>query len=263
MEFKKAEERNMRADTNKLLKIGEFAKVANVSIRTLRFYDKKNLMKPSGYSSSGYRLYNFEDLLKLEQIIALKFFGLSLAEIKEIIEDDKIDLTKALKIQKEAIDQKIEYYKLLKKAINKAEKSIQNSDKIDWQKIINIIEVVKMDKTSKWVKQFYTSEQLNKIKRHEYTQEQATEDAEKWNNLIADVRVNMDKDPSSQIVQELADRWTDLINQFTMGDESIMGSLKNVYANVGSAPSEFKDFNQKNADVYKFMNILLEKRKGK
>ena len=40
---------------------GEFAKKANVSIRTIRYYDKQGLLKPAGMSEAGYRLYTDSD----------------------------------------------------------------------------------------------------------------------------------------------------------------------------------------------------------
>lgn len=43
---------------------GVFAKKAGVTIRTIRFYDKENLLKPSGYSASGYRLYFLKSSIK-------------------------------------------------------------------------------------------------------------------------------------------------------------------------------------------------------
>lgn len=48
---------------------GEFAKKANVSIRTIRYYDKQGLLKPAGMSEAGYRLYTDSDFAKLQKIL--------------------------------------------------------------------------------------------------------------------------------------------------------------------------------------------------
>ena len=58
-----------------LLKVGQLAKQICLSVRTLHHYDKIGLLKPMLRQSNGYRLYSEEDLVKLQQIIALKFFG--------------------------------------------------------------------------------------------------------------------------------------------------------------------------------------------
>jgi DNA-binding transcriptional MerR regulator len=58
----------------------------SVSIRTLRYYDKVGLLSPSQYTEAGYRLYTDADLLRLQQILALKFLGFSLEEIKHCLQ---------------------------------------------------------------------------------------------------------------------------------------------------------------------------------
>lgn len=63
----------------------ELSQLTQVSVRTLHHYDKIGLLKPSMRLSNGYRLYSETDLLKLQQIIALKFFGFELAQIKLLL----------------------------------------------------------------------------------------------------------------------------------------------------------------------------------
>ena len=60
---------------------GKFAKLANVSERTLRYYDMIGLLSPSKKESNGYRKYGMEDLRKLQKIILLKKLGFPLEEI--------------------------------------------------------------------------------------------------------------------------------------------------------------------------------------
>ena len=60
---------------------GEFARMAHVTIRTIRYYDKKGLLKPSFVNESGYRMYSDEDFLRLQKILSLKYLGFSLKEI--------------------------------------------------------------------------------------------------------------------------------------------------------------------------------------
>ena len=63
---------------------GEFAKKAHVTLRTIRYYDKQNILVPSARTESGARLYTDEDLAKLQQILLLKYLGFSLEDIREI-----------------------------------------------------------------------------------------------------------------------------------------------------------------------------------
>ncbi len=67
-----------------MYKIGEFAKVSGISIRTLRFYDNIDLFKPDDIDLfTGYRYYSEERLEEIQLIMWLKDLGFSLEEIKE------------------------------------------------------------------------------------------------------------------------------------------------------------------------------------
>src|SRR5262245_24745220 len=79
---------------------GQFARKAAVSIRTLRYYDQEGLLAPSGYTESGYRLYSDGDLVNLQQILALKFLGFSLEEIKVLLRSRPHSLQDVLAQQK-------------------------------------------------------------------------------------------------------------------------------------------------------------------
>ena len=69
---------------NMLYKIGEFSKLANSPIKTLRYYDEINLFKPKEIDLfSGYRYYSEEQLKDLKIILSLKEVGFSLEEIKK------------------------------------------------------------------------------------------------------------------------------------------------------------------------------------
>ena len=63
---------------------GEFAKKANVTVRTIRYYDKQNILKPSYVTDTGVRFYTDSDFTRLQQILLLKYLGFSLDDIKNM-----------------------------------------------------------------------------------------------------------------------------------------------------------------------------------
>lgn len=79
--------------------IKELSKLTQVSVRTLHHYDEIGLLKPSVRQPNGYRLYSEKDLLNLELIQALKFFGFSLSQIANLMEKNS-DLLSHLYAQK-------------------------------------------------------------------------------------------------------------------------------------------------------------------
>ena len=76
-------------------KANEFARLTGVTVRTLHHYDRLGLLKPSGRTPAGYRLYGERDFARLQQIVILKFIGFPLNQIKEILDRDSLPLTAA------------------------------------------------------------------------------------------------------------------------------------------------------------------------
>lgn len=70
-----------------MLKIGEFSKIAQVSVKTLRYYDRMGLLKPAHIDRySGYRYYSLEQLMRLNRILALKDLDFTLEQISELLQ---------------------------------------------------------------------------------------------------------------------------------------------------------------------------------
>lgn len=73
--------------------------MTSLTVRSLQYYDDIGLLKPITRSSTGYRLYSENDLLRLQQITTLKFLGFSLTAIKKIIENPSFDIMASVHIQ--------------------------------------------------------------------------------------------------------------------------------------------------------------------
>jgi DNA-binding transcriptional MerR regulator len=72
-----------------MIRIGDFSKLSRISVKTLRFYDEMDLLKPVEVDRfSGYRYYEYGQLARLNRILALKDLGFSLEEIRKLLEDD-------------------------------------------------------------------------------------------------------------------------------------------------------------------------------
>lgn len=68
-----------------MFKIGDFARINKVSVKTLRHYDEIGILQPDKTNiNSGYRYYSAEQMVRLNQILAFKEAGFSLSEIADI-----------------------------------------------------------------------------------------------------------------------------------------------------------------------------------
>lgn len=134
---------------NKFYTSGQFAKKANVSIRTVRYYDKQGLLKPAGMSEGGYRLYTDSDFAKLQKILSLKYLGFSLDEIRSItINDDDNDYVEAsLRLQLNLIRKRIEHLKLVEQTLTETSRLVTDNQAVDWNKILHLIHITNMEKS--------------------------------------------------------------------------------------------------------------------
>ena len=146
---------------------GEFARMAHVTIRTIRYYDKKGLLKPSFVNESGYRMYSDEDFLRLQKILSLKYLGFSLKEISNMtIHDTSSDILESLKMQIDLVQKKIENMNQMEHALQNTMQIVQQTNQIDWNEILNLIHLTDMEKML--VEQYKNGANLNiRISLHE------------------------------------------------------------------------------------------------
>lgn len=89
--------------TEGMIGIGEMARRAGVSVRTLRHYDAIGLLQPAQVTQAGYRLYNGAAMARLEQILFFKALGFPLEEIKTIVTHPAFDAKEAMKRQRKLL----------------------------------------------------------------------------------------------------------------------------------------------------------------
>ncbi|MDO4600702.1 MAG: methyltransferase domain-containing protein [Eubacteriales bacterium] len=130
---------------------GEFARMAHVTLRTIRYYDKQDILKPSFVTEAGARFYTDEDFARLQQILLLKYLGFSLDDIREMTIDDSDYhfMLNSLNIQLKLVKDKIEQMQLVEKAIEDTASAIQTEHTIDWSNMLNLIHLTNMEKSMK------------------------------------------------------------------------------------------------------------------
>lgn len=87
--------------------VGQMARLARVSVRTLHHYDEIGLLSPSGRTSAGYRRYDDADLDRLQQILFYRELGFPLEEIATILDDPQASPAAHLRRQHELLTVRI------------------------------------------------------------------------------------------------------------------------------------------------------------
>lgn len=140
----------------KLYLTGQFAKMANVSERTIRYYDKIGLLKPSFVMENGYRQYSEKDFIKLQKILALKHLGFSIEDIFPMVTSNQ-KFEDSLNLQISLVNSRIAHLQVLKDALQTTIRQIEN-DSFDWKDLISLVQMTNDD--SKIVEQYMDSNNL-------------------------------------------------------------------------------------------------------
>jgi len=231
----------MTKKIGRFYKTAEFAKLAGVTVRTLHHYDRLGLLKPTGRTAKGHRLYGERDFARLQQIVTLKFIGFPLKQIKNILNRDSFDLATELRSQRDIIVEQCRRLELAVKAIERVEGVLASTDVPDWEVFAEIIEVINMQNDMTWTDKYYSEEAKQKIAERAATVprdiiEQAQRD---WPALLKEVEASLGEDPASEKVQALAERWAKLVQGFTGGDAEIQKGLSKMYADKQNWPATF------------------------
>lgn len=205
------------------MKIGELAKAAGITVRTLHHYDSIGLLAPTGERESGHRLYTANDVEVLGQILAFKSMGLSLAKISVLLKQKTYDLQKTLILQEEALNANIQ-------SLQKAKRALRFLlDTLAHKKTVSTKELLSFMKEMQTMEKYYTPEQIKKLEaRYEKFSDKAQEIQKAWPVLFKKVEEAMKAGlPENNLkVQALAAEAQLYIDLFTGGDKDIEAGLE-------------------------------------
>lgn len=127
---------------------GELAKLCNVSVRTVQYYDTRNILKPTALSEGGRRLYSEEDVKRMEIICFLRDAGISLSSIEELISGEEPEKVISILIeqQEKVLAQELEERQTKLELLTQMKKELKNIDRFSIDSISDIAYVVENKK---------------------------------------------------------------------------------------------------------------------
>ena len=236
-----------------LLKVGELARQSGLTVRTLHHYDGIGLLKPSGRSEAGYRLYDADDIARLHGIQALRQLGLPLADIATVLDGDRAAPQVILQQQMNALDEQIRQAGELRERLSFIRDSLAEGHKpatTDWLRALALMATYG---------KYFSAGELRRILGGFRKIE------DEWTRLMAEVRALMDRGlgPESPQVQALARRWMALVHHWMDGDFSLMNRWGEMYLREpaahgrgGGPPTDMLHFMQRANDAR--MNLLKQ-----
>ncbi|MDE6387255.1 MAG: MerR family transcriptional regulator [Lachnospiraceae bacterium] len=211
-----------------MMTVNEVSKLTGVSIRALQYYDKIGLLRPTGYTESGYRLYDDTALETLQQILLFRELEFPLKEIKEIISRPDFDRKKALEQQiklltmkKERLENLISFAREIQiKGVMTMDFSVFDTKKLD---------EYAMQAKEQWGKTVEYKEFEQKSAGRSKEEEKAV--AKKFMQIFADFGNLKDSAPESDAVQQQVKGLQDYITQhYYQCSDEILYSLGQMYA---------------------------------
>jgi DNA-binding transcriptional MerR regulator len=200
----------------RVYRVGEVAALTRVSVRTLHHYDRIGLLRPALHSAGGYRMYGESELLRLQQILTLRYLGFPLKRIGELLDRDNFDLVASLRVQRQALHDRIAELEHISAAIGDPVERRLTSGEWPWQLVIEASQAAAAGLTrgEEMMEAYYTPEQMTRFAeaRRATPQEEIAAIEQGWTALLAEIRAAraVDLDPGSAEAGLLADRWVEL-----------------------------------------------------
>ena len=220
-----------RAIPEGFMTVGEVANKMGVTVRTLQYYDKEELLSPSAESEGGRRLYTDKDLVMLHQIISLKSLGFSLKDIKGRLNFLKTpaEVANALTEQADDIRQKIEQLQTSLSEIEQLKVEVLQIQTVDFKKYADIIVNLQMKNDSYSLIKRFDDDTLDQI-RSRFDKKSGLDFMVRLNRL-SDQIVELQKEDvpaESEQSQQVVKEYWGLIMEFTNGDMSMLPKLMEV-----------------------------------
>lgn len=238
--------------------VGEVAKKMNISVRTLQYYDQEKLLSPSSLSEGGLRLYTDKDLIKLHQVLSLKYLGFSLEEIKHrlVSLNTPEDVADALTKQALLIKEKIDALSDSLNAVKTLKTEVLQMQSVDFKKYADIIVNLQLKNENYWLIKHFDDSMLDYFRSH-FNKDSALAFFDKFNKIRDTVVIYHREHVSPESIsgQNLAKEFWNLLMEFTGGDMNLFYKLKESVENVNKVNIDWK---QQQDLVTAFLEPALE-----
>ncbi|RNB83771.1 MerR family transcriptional regulator [Brevibacillus nitrificans] len=124
-------------------KVGDLASLTGLTVRTLRYYDQIGLFSPSGHSPTGHRMYNEADIQRLQKILSLKDLGLSLEEIKRVLEGQTYSSAEIVAIQIERVRKHLKIQQKLLAELERVAEKMNQQEPLSIDAFLSLLESMK------------------------------------------------------------------------------------------------------------------------
>ncbi|MGL4202061.1 MAG: MerR family transcriptional regulator, partial [Enterobacter roggenkampii] len=205
-----------------LIQVGELAKRAGITVRTLHHYEQTGVLLPSSRSAAGYRLYNLADVQRLHMIQALAKAGLELAEIRDFLEQESLSLTELLDAQITLLDKQLRSIHTLRDRLVELRAGLLDDATPDLESWLQTLELMNM--YDRW----FSKEELQQLP---FAMQKDALSAI-WSGLVAEANALLEHHipVTDERAKDLATRWMERLEQDTAGKPEFLTRLNEMHS---------------------------------
>ena len=237
--------------------VKRLADLAGVSVRTLHYYDEVGLLRPQSRTAGGYRQYDEEAAVRLQQVMFFRELGFGLDEIRKIMSRPGFDVLEALQSHRVLLTRKAERIRELLATVDRTIDDLKGKRKMEIKEYYQgfsdeQIEKYRQEVRERWGEDTLKTSEARVIAmgKEKFAALQAEGGA-----IFQTIADNMPKGYDSSGVQELVDRWRKWLENFAhYSDEAVLG-LGQAYS---QHPDFAKFFRKVHPDLPEFLTRAIE-----
>ena len=239
--------------------VKRLADLAGVTVRTLHYYDQIDLLNPTTIADNGYRHYDDDALLRLQQILFYREMGLELLEIKTILDDPTFDVVTALESHRTVIQTKMRRLEHLIDTVDNTIDHLRGERKMkNKRKLFDGFNEEKQKEYEREARLEYGPDEVNdSINRwNSYSKDRQQAIIEDGNDIYADIAEALEagKAPQDEDVQTLLDRWREHLRHFY---EPSLDRLRGLGELYNSHPDFMANFQKLHADLPQYLEDAI------
>ncbi|MDP4152122.1 MAG: MerR family transcriptional regulator [Bacillota bacterium] len=230
-------------EDEEVFSIGELAQTVGISVRTLQYYDRINLLS-SKYTEGGRRIYTRKDIFNLQQILFFKSLGFSLNEIKENVlkQDSLVDLINVFTSQRNILSKQIENLGKIAETLDIVIAEAKTGKEITVEKLMTILILMKEGNPYSFIIRYFNEEQMAGISKRFDSQDKYYAFMQNAKEVFTKLEIlnSLDADPAGAEGQKLAKQWWDMVNEFAAGNSDMLSTLIMSGKDIDNWPIEAK-----------------------
>lgn len=236
--------------------IKQLADLANVSRRTLRYYDQIDLLKPTAVADNNYRYYDQTAVLRLQQIRFYQELEFSLDEIRQMLDKPDFDALQSLHTQKEALQQQVARLNQLIQTIDNTILHMEGKLEMDNKDLFAGFDEAKQKAYAEEAERRWDPKLVRDSNQrwNQLSKEQQNGIMQEGNQIYLDMIAQLGNSPESDDVQAIVARWHQHIRHFYEPNFATLRGLGQGYA---TDPAFRATFEAMHPDLPDFLQVAI------